>query len=63
MNKDLIIRLFRYVAVLGNVLYILWVTYNGINEGFRGSPVQVVSYIGLVTLLMLNIVLLALYKR
>ncbi len=47
-----------YLAVTGNVLYILWVTYNGLDEGFSGSFIQVVSYIGLMVLLVLNIVLL-----
>ena len=63
MNKDLVVRLLRYAAILGNGLYILWITYNGISEGFQGSPVQVVSYIGLVVLLILNIVLLARYRK
>ena len=63
MDKDLLLKLLRYAAILGNVVYILWVTYNGINEGFSGSPVQIVSYIGLVALLILNIVLLTMYKR
>ena len=28
--------LFKYLAIAGNVLFILWVMYNGIDEGFRG---------------------------
>ena len=30
-------NLFKYLAIAGNVLFILWVTYNGIDEGFRGT--------------------------
>ena len=28
---------FKYLAIAGNVLFILWVTYNGIDEGFQGT--------------------------
>ena len=49
---------FKYLAVAGNVLFILWVTYNGIDEGFRGTIYQILSYIGLVGLLVLNTVLI-----
>jgi hypothetical protein len=38
---------FRYVAMIGNVVYVLWILRNGINEGFRGTTVQIVSYIGI----------------
>ena len=63
MTKKIIYRLIRYAAILGNVVYILWILRNGINEGFSGTMVQVVSYIGLIFLLTLNAVLLYLYKR
>jgi hypothetical protein len=63
MNKKSLFNLFRAAAVFGDVLFILWVTYNGINEGFQGTPVQVGSYIGLVLLLTLNIVLLLIRRN
>jgi hypothetical protein len=63
MDKKMIFNLLRFAAIFGNVLFILWITYNGIDEGFKGTPIQVVSYIGLVSLLSLNIVLLALRKE
>jgi hypothetical protein len=47
-----------YAAIAGNAIFILWVTYNGINEGFRGTPAQVVSYITLMAVLALDIALL-----
>ena len=46
--------LLRFAAISGNVLFILWVTYNGINEGFRGTVPQKMSYAGLMCLLLLN---------
>jgi len=48
----------RYIAILGNLVYILWILYNGINEGFNATPVQVISYIGILLLLILDSVLI-----
>jgi hypothetical protein len=50
--------LLRYAAIAGNVIYVLWIVRNGINEGFRGRLVEVVSLVGLLVLLILNAVLL-----
>jgi hypothetical protein len=58
MKNISLYNLFKYIAIAGNVLFILWVTYNGIDEGFRGTLVQQVSYIGLMLLLVLNTVLI-----
>ena len=58
MSKTAIYNLLRYAAILGNGVYFLWILYNGINEGFSASSVQVVSYIGMLFLLILNILLL-----
>jgi hypothetical protein len=60
MNKKLIIKLFRYVAIFGNVVFVLWVLYNAMDEGFRGTIYEMLSGIGLILLLSLNIVLLSL---
>ena len=48
----------RYAAIAGNVIYVLWIVRNGISEGFRGHPVEVVSWVGLLILLILNATLL-----
>lgn len=48
----------KYVAVAGNVVYLLWILYNGIDEGFRARPVEFVAMFGLMLLLVLNAVLL-----
>jgi hypothetical protein len=58
MKKDAVDNLFKYAAVAGNVLFVLWMLSNGINEGFKGTIYQIVSYIGLTLLLTLNTVLL-----
>ena len=46
------------IAILGNVLYFLWILSNGLDEGFKGTTGQVVSYAGILVLLALNSVLL-----
>ncbi len=51
-------KVLRYCAVAGNVLFILWMLYNGMDEGFRATPYQLASYLGLTLLLLLNSVLL-----
>jgi len=55
---NFVLKNFRLIAIVGNILFILWISYNGIDEGFRGTPLQIVSYISLLVLLMLNITLL-----
>ena len=50
--------LLKYLAVAGNVLFILWITYNGIDEGFQGTLVQKTSYIALMLLLLLDTILI-----
>jgi amino acid permease len=53
MNKNLIFKLLRYLAILGNIVFVLWILYNGIDEGFQGTRVQIASYIALILLLIL----------
>jgi hypothetical protein len=46
------------LAVAGSGLFILWMLYNGIGEGFRATAYPLASYLGLTLLLLLNSVLL-----
>ena len=56
MNKK---RIFRYIALFGNVIYVLWILYNGINEGYKNIfSVQTIVLIGLIFLLTINFFLL-----
>ena len=49
----------KYLALVGDMIYILWILYNGIDEGFRNIlNIQAIAPIGLVILLALNIFLL-----
>jgi hypothetical protein len=47
-------ELLTYAAVAGNALFILWMLYNGMDEGWQATPYQLLSYAGLAVLLMLN---------
>jgi hypothetical protein len=58
MNKDISYNTLRYVATIGNVLLILWMLYNGMDEGWSATPVQITVYIFLFLLLGLNSALL-----
>ncbi len=51
-------KAFLYLALTGNLTFILWMTVNGIDEGFQGTGPQIASYVGLVGLLLLNSLLL-----
>ncbi len=57
MRKS-IIGFAGFVAISGNSLLFLWVLYNGISSGFSGTVYEVISYIALMFLLVLNTVLL-----
>ncbi len=46
--------LLKYLAIFGNGLFILWMLYNGMDEGWRATPIQLANYIGLTVLLLLN---------
>lgn len=64
MNNDSeVYNLLRYLAVVGNLIFVLWILYNGVNEGFQGTPLEIVSYIGLIVLLLLNSFLMCNRKK
>ena len=62
MNRASLYKALKYLALAGNAAFILWVTYNGIDEGFSGTLYQKLSYVGLLALLVLNIFLLLTLK-
>lgn len=53
-----IITLLTWSTVAGNALFVLWVTYNGIDEGFKGTLPEKISYITLIGLLTTNVFLI-----
>ena len=52
-NKNLT-PFMRSAAMAGNILFILWMTFNALKEGFSGTIYEKLSYVGLVCLLILN---------
>lgn len=48
----------RLVAVVGNGVFVLWLAYNAIDNGFHGTAPEVVSSLVLGVLLVLDSVLL-----
>ena len=53
-----IIELVSWLAIAGNILFVLWILYNGINESFQGTTIEKISYITLMGLLAVNALLL-----
>ena len=52
------IKLLSWLAIAGNILFVLWILYNGINESFQGTTIKKISYITLMGLLSVNALLL-----
>jgi hypothetical protein len=48
------IALLRFAAISGNILFVLWVTFNGLKEHFSGTIYQKLSWLGLTLLLSIN---------
>jgi hypothetical protein len=57
-DSSLITEFISIAAIADNVLFVLWILFNGINEGFKGTRVEKVSYITLMGLLSVNAFLL-----
>lgn len=54
MDKNSGYNLVKYAAIFGNVIFIIWIIFNGISEGFVATLLEKLSYIGLIILLGLN---------
>ena len=46
--------LMRSATIAGNILFVLWMTFNALKEGFSGTIYEKISYAGLICLLALN---------
>ena len=59
MDKNAVLKFLRPFALFGNILYILWIVYNGIDEGFRNiRSLQAMVLLGLICPLILNFILI-----
>jgi hypothetical protein len=54
-------KFLKYITIAGNIIYVLWILYNGFHEGFTANLVQIISCTGLILLLILNSILI--YRR
>jgi len=57
-NWGSFIKLLSFLAISGNIIFVLWILFNGINENFEGTAIEKISYISLMLLLCLNSILL-----
>jgi hypothetical protein len=57
-EKSPVVELLSWAAIAGNILFVLWILYNGINENFQGTTIEKISYITLMGLLAVNAFLL-----
>jgi hypothetical protein len=57
-EKSPIIEMLSFLAIAGNILFVLWILYNGINENFQGTTIEKISYVTLMGLLTVNAFLL-----
>lgn len=62
-GKSSFVGILSLAAIVGNILFVLWILYNGINEGFQGTTIEKVSYISLMGLMAVNAFLLIRNRR
>jgi hypothetical protein len=53
----------RIAAIAGNGIFVLWILFNGMDEGFKANLIQIVSYLSLILLMILNTFLLICSQR
>lgn len=60
MKKDPndLAKLLTRTVIAGNILFILWVTFNALKERFQGTLPEKISYFALMGLLAVNTILL-----
>lgn len=58
MNKQQFFTWLKYAAIIGNFLFIIWVTHNAMEAHFAGTIYEKLSYVGLMGLLLTNSFLL-----
>jgi len=58
METKPLIAFLRYAAICGNILFVLWILFNAMDEGFQGTLPEKLSAVGLIGLLIVNCILL-----
>lgn len=62
-DKFSLTALLSLAAIAGNIIFTLWILYNGISEGFQGTTIEKLSYVTLMGLLAVNAFLLIHNRR
>ena len=57
-KKSPLLEMLSLIAIIGDIFFVLWILYNGINESFQGTTIEKFSYITLMGLLAVNAFLL-----
>ena len=57
-DKLTFVKLLSILVIIGNFLFILWITINGLKEHFQGTIYEKLSYVGLTGLLIVNSILI-----
>src|SRR5690348_9861677 len=55
-GTNTLIKLLSFITITGNIFFMLWITYNAIDEDFNGTVYEKVSYFALMLLLTLNLI-------
>jgi hypothetical protein len=53
-RKSILIEVLTIASIIGNILFMLWISYNGLKEHFKGTVYEKLSYFGLMILLIIN---------
>ncbi len=62
-QKSSLMALLTSAVIAGNILFLLWILYNGINENFQGTMVEKLAYVSLAILLSVNAFLLLINRK
>ena len=57
-KKSPFVELLAFAAIAGNILFVLWILYNGMDENFQGTTIEKIASSTLVVLLAVNTLLL-----
>ena len=50
--------LLKYAVIFGNIIFLLWILFNGVMEGFKAPLVEIFYYVGVMALLAINSIIL-----
>ena len=54
MSKQLLLNVLRKAALAGDMLFVLWILFNAMDSGFKGTRIEILASIILIFLLILN---------